>query len=163
MCCEKYLDGAYPGTVLTGGRRHLNKRWLYLSDYSEVGFSPPPFKSSLFPPPPLLLCGHSHHLNLELSIFKGSDFSEYPPQKALETWPAFAVSLHPKFTSQCQLCIPPFPPISLPIVASEILPTSFPSAWIPWRSAVSVDDLLQTFFWNPPLQTCLSALVSILT
>lgn len=145
MCCEKYLNRAYPGTVLTGGRRHLNEGWLLLEWLLKAWFLPSPFKSSLSPH--LLCCFVDIHIILTLnSLHSKAVISLNTPPEGPRNLTCICCLSPPQIHFPMSTMYPSISPLSVPIVASEILPTSFPFAWIPWRSAVSVDYLLQTFF-----------------
>ena len=67
------------GIDLIGRKRHLNERWLLLGDSQGFG-SPLLLQPLAFSPLPLLLSGHSQHLNLDLPILQ----AETSPNDPLE-------------------------------------------------------------------------------
>lgn len=98
------------GTALR--RRYLNKRCFLLGD-SQSSCSTLPLQTVAIASPPLLLSGHSDHLNLELPPLQAEISPNAHPEGPLnkDLLPCY----HPKFTFQC-LGTPLFFPFHCPLL-----------------------------------------------
>lgn len=96
------------GIDLIQRKRCLDKWWLLLGD--SQSFGPPLLLQILaLSPPPLLLAGHSHHLNLELPTFGAEISPRGPPEGPLNLPGTCCLPTTPDPLSSVQVPLSPLP------------------------------------------------------